>query len=578
MRTPPHRNRPRLSNARRAAVALVVSLALLGPQLHAQSGATNSVSTLTPPSDAPAPVFEEWSVLLIEGKQCGFASTITTQTDTPTGKQFTTVHVEEFVATRNLEGQVFTLKITSTSKITEDADGGVLSFDQETSGAGSDIVSTGTRQGDDMLVTSRGQTQQYHIPRLSALGPEAIRRQTLLMPLKPGQTATFNTFDSEYPQAPMIVKSTVAGQETHKVRGTERPLWRVTSETNVMPGMVTTSWIDDKSNDVEALLPIPGIGDLHEFVTDRAECMKQQEGAEIFASTLIHPDHVIPTPSKLTQAVYRLTSSDQTRKLILWDGGEQKVLNSILGSSDIQVTMPSYSPADATWQLPHADTPDLHIYLQPTSYLEVNSPEIQSLARTAVGDEKNPVKAAHLIEAFVESYITKKDLNIGFASAQETAKSREGDCTEHAVLCAAIGRAAGLPTRCVVGFGYIPPGVDAPTVSSEVASDTGIFGFHMWAEAWIGPDKWVAMDAALGGFDVGHIAITKTALEEINPLIDLNTPILQLMQNLKIEVLIPAPKPSPAPASTPVPSPGSSPAQTPSRPPSTDTTKPEQTD
>lgn len=59
----------------------------------------------------------------------------------------------------------------------------------------------------------------------------------------------------------------------------------------------------------------------------------------------------------------------------------------------------------------------------------------------------------------------------------------------------------------------------------------------MWAEAWIGPDQWMAMDAALNGFDVGHIAITKTALEEVNPLIDLNEPVLQLMESLKIDVL-----------------------------------------
>ena len=35
--------------------------------------------------------------------------------------------------------------------------------------------------------------------------------------------------------------------------------------------------------------------------------------------------------------------------------------------------------------------------------------------------------AAHKIERFVREYIVKKDLNVGFGSAEETAKSREGD-------------------------------------------------------------------------------------------------------------------------------------------------------
>jgi hypothetical protein len=161
----------------------------------------------------------------------------------------------------------------------------------------------------------------------------------------------------------------------------------------------------------------------------------------------------------------------------------------------------------------------------------------------------------------VRDYITKKDLNVGFGSAEETAKSREGDCTEHAVLCAALGRAAGLPTRCVIGFGYIPPGDEVPTITDATDNSTGIFGFHMWAEAWIADGQWVPMDAALDGFDVGHITITKSALEEVNPIVDLNMPVLQLMQSLKIDVVkavpksemptAPAPPPPPAPRTTP---------------------------
>jgi hypothetical protein len=561
MRKSPRRRRTSRINWPHAAAAALISL-LVGPGLHAQPITTNVATASLPQSGTAPPVFEEWSVLVMQNKQCGFGSTITTENDTPAGKQFHTVHVEEFVVTRDLGGQVFTLKITSTSKITEDADGAVLSFDQETSGAGSDIESTGTRDGDDLVVSSRGQTQRYHIPRLSALGPDKIRRDSLLVPLKPGQTFSFNTFDSEYPQAPVVAKGTIVGQEMRNVRGTERQLWRMTTETSMMPGLIETSWVDNKSNDVESLMVIPGIGDLYEFVTDRAECMKQPEGAEIFASTLIHPDKAIPEPAKLAQAVYRVSCSAQGQKLDLWDGDEQKVLTSGPGTCDIEVTAPNSTPADATWQLPHADSPELHQFLQPTSYLEVNSPEIQKLAQEAVGDEKNPVKAARMIETFVRAYIYKKDLNIGFASAEETAKSHEGDCTEHAVLCAAIGRAAGLPTRCVLGLGYIPPGVEEPAISNQVDQDTGIFGFHMWAEAWIGPGQWVPMDAALNGFDVGHITITKTALEEVNPLIDLNAPILQLMQNLKVEVLKTVPKPAPAP-------PPSSPDATAPPPPST---------
>jgi len=482
-------------------------------------------------STAQKPVFEEWVIVVLDGKTCGFGSTVTTSTDAPDGLQFLTTHQEEFVVKR----LGVSLKIVETSKVTEDANGGVLRYD-EVSEAGSSVESSGVRDGDYMVVSSRGQTQRFYLPRLSALGPEAIRRASNAVPLKPGQTFSFDTFDTDYPQAVVEEKGTVVDRETRTVRGVKRPVWKLTSKDNIV-GLSTTTWVDDASNDVEELDVIPGIGDVHEYVTDRAECMKQPEGAEIFASTLIHPQRALISPHELGQAVYRLIPLDPGATVTIWNQGEQRVLSSEPGLCEVEVTAPRFTAADATWQLPHADTPDLHKYLQASAYLEVDSPEIQTLARKAVGDEKNPVRAAHRIESFVRAYITKKDLNVGFGSAEETAKSREGDCTEHAVLCAALGRAVGLPTRCVVGFGYIPPGDAEPTISNAVDTDTGSFGFHMWAEAWIGPDQWVPMDAALDGFDVGHIAISKSALEEVNPVVDLNTPVFQLMESLKIEIV-----------------------------------------
>lgn len=512
-----------------------------------------------PSNEKDAPVFEEWVVVVIDGKPCGYGSTITTKIGTADQPQYLTEHHEEFTVKR----LGISLKITETSKITEDAEGGVLSFNQVTD-QGSKIESSGVRDGEEMVVTSRGQTQRFKLPRLDALGPEAVRRQSQAVPLKPGQAFSFKTFAAEYPQAVVLQTGSIVGQETHNVRGTDRKLWKMTSEVSMLPGFVSTGWVDDKSNDVEELTVIPGIGTMHEYVTDKAECLKDQQGAEVFATSLIHPQEAIPSPADLGRATYRLNSVDLNKKLTFWNKDEQIVLSSEPGTTELEVTAPRYVAADATWQLPHADTPDLHRFLQSSAYLEVQTPEIQSIAHEAVGDEKNPVLAAHKIEKFVRKYITKKDLNIGFASAQETAKSREGDCTEHAVLCAALGRAVGLPTRCVVGLGYIAPGDDKPAITAAVDQDTGIFGFHMWAEAWIGPDEWVPMDAALDGFDVGHIAITKTALEEVNPLIDLDAPVLQMMDSLKIEVVKTVTKndmpPRPTPAAISIPSPTLAPA------------------
>jgi len=57
-----------------------------------------------------------------------------------------------------------------------------------------------------------------------------------------------------------------------------------------------------------------------------------------------------------------------------------------------------------------------------------------------------------------------------------------GDCNEHAVLLAALGRAVGVPTRLVAGVVYVD----------------GAFLYHAWCEVWLG--EWVAVDPAFGRF------------------------------------------------------------------------------
>ena len=100
------------------------------------------------------------------------------------------------------------------------------------------------------------------------------------------------------------------------------------------------------------------------------------------------------------------------------------------------------------------------------------------------------------------------------------------------MLCAALGRAVGLPTRVVTGLGYLP--VD---YSGQGTKGTGNFGFHMWAEAYMGNGNWQTMDAALDGLTVGHIALTKTPLTEANPTVELGMPIFNILGGLTIKVV-----------------------------------------
>ena len=85
----------------------------------------------------------------------------------------------------------------------------------------------------------------------------------------------------------------------------------------------------------------------------------------------------------------------------------------------------------------------------------------------------------------------------GHFSALETLARRAGDCTEAAVLLAALGRAAGIPTRVASGLVY----------SRDAYHGVGnVFMPHSWVLAYV-DGEWRSFDAALERFDATHIAL-----------------------------------------------------------------------
>jgi transglutaminase-like putative cysteine protease len=134
---------------------------------------------------------------------------------------------------------------------------------------------------------------------------------------------------------------------------------------------------------------------------------------------------------------------------------------------------------------------------QPNDWLQSDAAEVIDLAKRGAGEAKTPREKMQNLENFVRGFIRNKDLSVGYASALEVAKNPEGDCTEHAVLLAALGRAQGIPTRVVDGLVYV----------DHYAGGDHVFVPHAWAQAYV-DGAWRSYDAALHGFDAGHIALS----------------------------------------------------------------------
>jgi len=120
-----------------------------------------------------------------------------------------------------------------------------------------------------------------------------------------------------------------------------------------------------------------------------------------------------------------------------------------------------------------------------------------------------------------------KNFRVSFATASEVARNLSGDCSEHAVLAAAMCRAVGIPARVAIGLVY----VDAPKQGLKG------FGYHMWIETYINR-RWVALDPTFDQsvVDAVHIKLADSSLQGVSPF-EAFVPIARVAGKLEIEPL-----------------------------------------
>jgi hypothetical protein len=133
---------------------------------------------------------------------------------------------------------------------------------------------------------------------------------------------------------------------------------------------------------------------------------------------------------------------------------------------------------------------------RPTPWLDYQDPALSRPAqRMARADD--PALTLRRLTNHVRHHMSVERIDmLGYGSALEAFRSRRGDCTEYAVLLAAMGRAAGVPTRVVSGLVY----------SRSFEGQNYVFVPHVWVQAWTGKG-WESFDAALGSFDSTHLAL-----------------------------------------------------------------------
>ncbi len=248
--------------------------------------------------------------------------------------------------------------------------------------------------------------------------------------------------------------------------------------------------------------------------------------------------NVIAQPRKTYEALYRI--APLSGRSVDWRSFPESVWQR---QEDVSVpTLQSATPNQLYLRVKQVEPPDAAVplpiriddprYLQATPYMQSTDELVERTAQDIVGSEKRAYFAARMLRDWVYKNITHKSLRLGLASARETLVSREGDCTEHAVLLAALARSLKIPSRVAIGLVYVP----------ENSQTLGQFVYHMWTEVYIGDrdrGQWYPLDASFPEAmpDATHIKLADSALTSTRDVLDLSNRIAWLMGQIRIDVV-----------------------------------------
>jgi transglutaminase-like putative cysteine protease len=307
-------------------------------------------------------------------------------------------------------------------------------------------------------------------------------------------------------------------------------VWDTTIST--LPGLVARSYVDEEGRTLRTSIPLmPGM-EFTMIEADEQLARAQINAPELMLSTLIEPDRRIAGPRGLRRAAYRVTvaaaepgAMDIVGDVALPSTGFQRVTKQADGSYLVSVNL------DA--EVDVAAAAPTNEFRRSTSVLNHEDPAIRALLAEASrgwAADAPPAVRAESLRQFVNTCIDDKALSVGFATASEVARTKQGDCSEHAVLLAALLRAAGIPSRTVTGVLYV----------EEFLGRRGVFGYHMWAQAWV-DGRWLDLDAVLDAntpFDATHITLGTSAMAEATMTNDM-VAVMPLIGRMSIQVLDP---------------------------------------
>jgi Transglutaminase-like superfamily len=297
--------------------------------------------------------------------------------------------------------------------------------------------------------------------------------------LRPGDKFAFEIFDPAT-MGQETVDVEVIGPETIDVMDRKQPATKIAVN---FKGASQMAWIGPDGE----ILREKGLLGIQLEKTTRQEALQGlalQPSDDLTQTASVASNQVLAHPARLSSLAVELSGiSFDTLNL---QGGRQ-----IFKPPRLTVEKEDLSQLPSTLQQTQLSNLE-KAFLQPSPFIESDHAKIKDLVADIVGpgQDRPPLETVRKLLDWVYRHIEKRPV-ISLPDALSTLENRMGDCNEHAVLFAALSRAAGIPCRVEAGLIYLK----------------GRFYYHAWNLVYVG--RWVTVDSVFGQLpaDVSHIRL-----------------------------------------------------------------------
>jgi hypothetical protein len=483
-----------------------------------QTTTPQSADTNTEPVGSSRAKEEFWEAVFLEGTKVGHSQTVVERLQ-EADQSFVSITNTSAIKMQRF-GQTVQMKIRIMS--IETPSGEMVRFETEQSQGPVRFLTKGRVSNGELRIETitPGSTQRDSIPWEASYGGLFADRGTLQRdPLEPGETRQIQALVPIANQLGTIQLSAKKQESTDLLEGSAELLRVETSLQFAGTTMPSVLWVDSDGAVQKSSTSISGIVQTT-YRTSREISISNEAGSpfDLGKRSVVKVDRKLEDPHATARATYRARLPDGNPAEALVSDGSQTVEAAAEQVATIVVT--AVRPGGP---VPTGGQPPTDLDLSPNNLIQCEDSRILALSQQVAPGEPDRWKLACALETYVHQAVKSKSFTQALASAADVARSLEGDCTEHAVLLAALCRARQIPARVAIGLVYFPP--------------AQAFAYHMWNEVWI-EDRWVPLDATLGrcGIGAAHIKINTSNLNGVSAVSAL-LPVLELLGQLELEIV-----------------------------------------